>query len=103
MITWIYASMTSPVAIALAYPRRQTLLRLVWKRAAGEAVSIEEWLTTLTLSGAVERDLRSVPIARDGTEQSVAEASGASIQTGAARFRPYACRIWRSHFTSDRN
>jgi hypothetical protein len=73
MHTWIYASMTSPVAIARAYPALLDALAARLERAAGEAVSIAELAHDIDDLAPSKETCGACAIARDGTEQSVAE------------------------------
>jgi GTP-binding protein EngB required for normal cell division len=73
MHTWIYASMTSPVAIARAYPALLDALASRLERAAREAVSIEELARDIAAVAPSRESCGACAIARDATEQSVAE------------------------------
>lgn len=73
MHTWIYASMTSPVAIARAYPTLLDALADRLERAARDAVSIEELAHDIADAAPSPESCRACAIARQATEQSVAQ------------------------------
>jgi GTP-binding protein EngB required for normal cell division len=71
--TWIYASMTSPVAIARAYPALLDARAARLERAAREAVSIEELAHDVGDLPPSQETCGACAIARHATEQSVAQ------------------------------